>query len=283
MHRNLFQIRKMTSRDIGFAVQTTGQLGWDLGEDDFEFMMELEPEGCFILLHESKRIGLATNVSYGTIGWFGNLLVKEEYRKQGAGSQLVLYSIEYLKSRNVQTVGLYAYLERIPFYKRLGFTYDSEFVVLKGKGFSSAVEANVRKAGKQNMQEVVEYDQSCFGASRKKLLEPIILDSDNLCYISTENRRISGYAVAKVYKGMAELGPLVCKREPKDVAVNMLGAVLNALDGLQVSMFAPAKETLLLNMLAGSGFKESFRVARMFLGPPVRGECILLAESLERG
>jgi len=273
----------MTFEDIDFAVQATGQLGWDLGEGDFEFMMDLEPEGCFILLHESKPIGLATTVSFGRVGWFGNLLVEEEHRKQGAGSQLVLYSIEYLRSKNVETVGLYAYLERIPFYKRLGFTYDSEFVVLKGKGFSSAVKANVRKAGKQDVQEVVEYDQSCIGSSRKKLLEPILLDSDNLCYVSTGNGRTSGYALAKVYKGMAELGPLVCKREPKDVAVDLLGAVLNELEGLQVSMFAAARETLLLNMLASFGFKESFRVARMFLGPPVGGECILLAESLERG
>lgn len=273
----------MTPEDIDFAVQATGHLGWDLGRGDFEFMMDLEPEGCFVLLHESERIGLATTVSFSRVGWFGNLLVEEEYRKQGAGSQLVLHSIEYLRSRNVETVGVYAYLERIPFYERLGFTYDSDFVVLKGKGFSSAVKANVRKAGKQDVQDVVKYDQSCFGSSRKKLLEPIILDYDNLCYVSTGNGRISGYAVAKVYKGMAELGPLVCTREPKVVAVDLLGAVLNELEELHVSLFLPTKETLLLKMLVGFGFKESFRVARMFLDPSIGGECIILAESLERG
>jgi GNAT superfamily N-acetyltransferase len=279
----MFHVKKMSTEDIEFAVHITNQIGWNLAKGDFEFMMELEPDGCFILSHESEKIGLATTISYSKVGWFGNLLVKEEYRQKGAGSQLVQHSIEYLKTKNVETVGLYAYLERVPFYKRLGFKHDLDFVVLKGKGFSSPIKANMREARSQDVQEVIEYDSSCFGSSRRKLLEPIILDSDNICYVSLEDKRICGYAVAKVYRGMAELGPLVCQQGRDDVAIDLLKAMLSRLKGMEVSMFVPAMEGSILNMLKVFGFEESFRIARMFYGSSVTGHCVLFAESLERG
>jgi hypothetical protein len=45
----------------------------------------------------------------------------------------------------------------------------------------------------------------------------------------------------------------------------------------------PKKEHAILNMLMEVGFKESFRVARMFFGASVVDNCIYVAESLERG
>jgi len=279
----MFRVRSMSPDDFAFAVNITGQMGWHLARDDFEFMMELEPEGSFILLDDAKRIGLATTVSFGKIGWFGNLIVSENYRKKGAGSLLVKHSIDYLKSKNVETVGLYAHINRIPFYKRLGFTYDSEFIVLKGRGFSSSVQASLRKAGKQDIQEIIDYDQSCFGSSRGKLLEQIILDSDNLCYFSIEQGQVSGYVVAKVFKGGSELGPLVCDKGRIDVAINLLRTVLDKLEGLEVSMCVSEREAAILTVLKQLGFDETFRVARMFFGPPIVKDCIYVAESLERG
>jgi len=254
-----------------------------MSTEDFEFMLELEPEGCFVLSSDSERIGIATTISYGKIGWFGNLIISESHRKKGAGSLLVEHSLKYLKSKKVETVGLYAYKERIPFYKRLGFQYDSEFIVLDGKGFSSPPQPPARKAEKKDIQKIIDYDSTCFGASRRKLLEPILLDADNLCYLHSEKSNISGYVVAKVYRGMAELGPLVCQQRRSDIAVNLLRAILDKLEGLDVSTCVPQKESAVLDMLVKSGFTENFHVARMFSGTPPIRECIFAAESLERG
>jgi GNAT superfamily N-acetyltransferase len=273
----------MSAEDFPFAVQATNQVGWNLSEGDFEFALELEPDGCFVLLDNTERIGIATTVSYGRIGWFGNLFVIESHRKKGAGSLLVKYSIDYLQSRNVETVGLYAYQERIPFYLRLGFKLDSEFIVLKGKRFSSPAKAGLREFKKADIQMIVEVDSSCFGSSRKKLLEPILLDEGNLCYVCVESRQIVGYVVAKLYGRMAEVGPLVCMKEHSNVAVDLLKTTLNKLQDFEVSMCVPKKEASIVDMLMASGFKESFRVARMFLGCHATEECINLPESLERG
>jgi GNAT superfamily N-acetyltransferase len=282
-HVNMMHVERMKVGDIPFAVQLANDENWELAKEDFEFTMELEPEGCFVLSDNSKRIGLATNVIFDKIAWFGNLVVSETHRNKGAGSLLVEHSIDYLRSRKVQTIGLYAYAERIPFYTRLGFTRDSDFLVLTGMGLSFPPKPNVRLARKTDVKKIVSYDQVCFGASRKKLLEPIILDPDNLCYMYIKDGKVSGYVVAKVYRGVAELGPLACPRKSSGIAVDLLETALNRLKGLEVSMFVPEKESAILNMLEASKFVEKFRVARMLHGPHLTDQCTFMAESLERG
>jgi N-acetylglutamate synthase-like GNAT family acetyltransferase len=279
----VFHVRNMSRADFEFAVHITNLMGWGLVVQDFEFMMELEPEGCFVLLEDSDTVGIATTVSYGKLGWFGNLIVTENKRNRGAGTLLVKHALKYLTEKNVQTVGLYAYTERIPFYRRLGFECDSEFIVLKGKGFSSSVRANVRKAEKQQLGEIIAFDQSCFGASRRKMLEPILMDRDNLCFASTEDGHVSGFAAAKVYRGLAELGPLECKRGKAKTTADLLRATFNALEGLETSVFVPKKEKAIVSMLMQSGFHEEFRVEKMFHGPSIPEDCVYMAESLERG
>jgi len=279
----VFHVRNMSRADFEYAVRITGLMSWGLVEDDFEFMRELEPAGLFVLLDDSDRVGIATTVSFNKLGWFGNLIVDESKRNRGGGTLLVKHALNYLSEKNVETVGLYAYIEKIPFYKRLGFECDAEFIVLKGKGFSSSVGANVRKAEKHEMAQVIAFDQSCFGASRRKMLEPILMDRDNLCFVSTEDGQISGFAAAKVYRGVAELGPLAFKRGQAKTAVDLLRATLTALKGLETSVFVPKREKRLVSTLLESGFHESFHVERMFHGPSAAEDCVYMAESLERG
>jgi predicted N-acetyltransferase YhbS len=279
----MFHVRTMSPEDFDFAVQITDRMNWNLTVADFEFMSELEPDGCFVLLENSERIGLATTVNFGAVAWFGNLMVNESHRRKGAGSLLVEHSMKYLRSKRAETIGLYAYIDRIPFYERLGFEYDSEFKVLKGKGTSLPAESSVRKAKGQDLQEIIEFDRSCFGPSRKKLLEPIISDPDNLCYVSVEEGQMVGYVVAKAYGQTGEIGPLMCRKEREDAAIKLLRVVLSKLKGYEVSMYVPSKESLILDTLSKLGFTESFRVARMFFGSPIVKDCINVAESLERG
>jgi len=279
----MFHIKNMTPEDFAFAVRITDTMSWKLVEEDFHFMLELEPQGCFVLLYDSKRVGIVTTVSFGKIGWLGNLIVAESHRRRGAGSLLARQAVEYLISKNVQTIGLYAYIDKVPFYMRLGFEYDSEFIVLAGRGFSSSAIANLREAKKEDIQKIIKCDQICFGASRRKLLEPILLDPNNSCYVSMEDGQMIGYAVAKPYKETAELGPLICRQERSDIAIGLLEANLNKLEGFEVFVCVPKRETTILNMLMRSGFRENFRLARMFLKPQIAKDCIYIAESLERG
>jgi hypothetical protein len=129
----------------------------------------------------------------------------------------------------------------------------------------------------------MDFDCRCFGARRKKMLEPILLNTGNLCYVSVDNHEIIGYGAAKVYDEMAEVGPLICRQNRVDIAVALLKTILGKLRNLDVFTCVPTEETVLLDTLFKVGFRESFRVTRMFLGPAVAKNCTYIAESLERG
>ena len=279
----MFHVEKMQVDDFPFAVQLANTMNWNMTVEDFEFTMKLEPQGSFVLFHDSERLGICTSVSFGKVGWFGNLVVKGGYRREGTGSLLVRHVIDYLKNKGVETIGLYAYPHLISFYEHFGFEPDIDFLVLQGKAGLLPTEATVRKANQQDVAEVIDFDNQCFGANRKKLLEPILFDTGNLCYISTENKGITGYVAAKVYGTMAEVGPLICHVNHVEASTVLLKTILSRLNGLAISMYIPKKETALLSMLSKAGFREDFVVVRMFLGPAVAKNCIYMAESLERG
>jgi GNAT superfamily N-acetyltransferase len=279
----MFHLEKLKADDFPFAVQLANTMNWNMIIEDFKFMVKLEPEGCFVLFYGSERLGICTSVSFGRVGWFGNLVVKGGYRREGAGSLLVRHAIDYLKNKGVDTIGLYAYPHLISFYESFGFEPDSAFLVLQGKAGLLPTEGALRKAKKQDVPEIIDFDSQCFGANRKKSLDPILLRTGNLCYIATENEGIAGYVAAKVYDKMAEVGPLIYHARRVEAAVMLLKTILSRLNGLAVSMCVPKKEIALLKVLSKAGFREDFGVARMFLGPSVAKNCIYMAESLERG
>jgi len=279
----MFHVEKMEVDDFLFAVQLADTMNWNMTPVDFEFMTKLEPDGCFVLFHDQERAGIATSISFGKAGWFGNLVVKKEFRREGAGNLLTRHAIGCLKNKGVETIGLYAYPHLVNFYERLGFESDIDFAVVTGKATVSPIKDRLKEATNLEVPEIIDFDRQCFGANRQKLLEAILLESGNLCFISTENSKITGYVAAKVHGKTAEVGPLICHANHEETAVLLLDTVLSRLNGVEVFMYIPKKEAELLNMLTKVGFKEDFCVVRMFLGSPVAKNCICTAESLERG
>jgi len=279
----MFHVEKMEVDDFPFAVQLANTMNWNMTVEDFEFMVKLEPLGCFVQFHGQERVGIATSIGFGKVGWLGNFVVKENFRGEGAGSILMKHAIDYLKNKGVETIGLYAYPHLVNFYESFGFKPDVDFLVLQGKAALPATQQMLKAAKKQDVPEIIGLDCSCFGADRRKLLEPILLNKGNLCYVSTENSEIIGYVAAKVYDKMAEVGPLMCKANRAKAAVLLLKTILTRLNGLNVFVYIPKKETELLSILFKAGLKEDFQVVRMFMGPAVAKNCIYTAESLERG
>ena len=279
----MFYVARMRAEDFSFAVQLANSMDWNMSEEDFKFMLELEPDGCFVLFENGERLGLATSISYEKVGWFGTLIVNENYRRKGAGTFLAKHAMNYLKNKGVETVGLYAYPHLVGFYEKLGFKPDMDFLVLQREPATSENEGTTRTTNKTDIPTVIDFDRKCFGASRGKLLEPILLNKRNTCQIVTDGDEIIGYVAAKVYDTMAEVGPLVCIKNHANFAVTLLKTMLSKLENLAIFICLPTTEDSLLETLLKAGFHENFRVTRMFLGIAVAKNCIYIAESLERG
>jgi hypothetical protein len=273
----------MSAEDFPFATDLANTMNWNMEVEDFEFNSSLEPQGCLIAFHGSQRIGIATCISFGKVGWFGNLVVKEKYRSQGAGSLLVKHAIEYLQNKGVETIGLYAYQNLVGFYGKFGFKHDEDFYVLSAERVNPLTVESQPKLAKERIGEIERFDTKFFGGNRNELLESIILEKRNLSYYVSKHNQILGYVAATVYEKMAWVGPLVFQKGYSDIADSIVKVVLAELAGLKVYLVPSKNETALLNMLFNVGFKEDFSVSRMFLGRSVAKNCIYMAESLERG
>jgi GNAT superfamily N-acetyltransferase len=279
----MFHVKQMNAADFQFATDLANTMNWNMAPEDFEFNVSLEPEGCYVALDDSKKIGVATCISFGNIGWFGNLIVDEKYRTKGAGSLLVKHAVTYLQSKGAKTIGLYAYPNLVNFYGNLGFKKDIDFSLLHAESLGCVPAKFPPKVGKQQINMIEEFDSRYFGGKRKKLLESIILEEGNLSYYISENNSVVGYVAATVYWSMAWLGPLICEAINIEAATVLIKAVLAKLTGKSVYLVLPKKETVLFDVLLHAGFKEDFSVARMFFGEVTAKNCIYLAESLERG
>ncbi len=277
----MFHVVKMQPNDYQFAAELANTINWDMTPEDFEFNAALEPNGCFILFENATRIGAATCISYGNVGWFGNLIVEPAFRGKGAGTLLVNHAANYLQNLGVNAVGLYAYQHLVNFYGSIGFKPDVEFAVLKATQISSVKSEKMQRAQTEDAATIVKLDSECFGANRQKLLKPILKNKGNACFIAKEGNKISDFAVAKIYSSMAEVGPLVSSTT--DTAEKLLSAVLCELQGLEAWMCMPTSENALLKLSLEAGFVEEFRVVRMFLGSVSFPHCVYIAESLERG
>jgi ribosomal protein S18 acetylase RimI-like enzyme len=279
----MLHVERMTPADFGFAVSLTDTMKWDMAEEDFDFNMKLEPRGCFVLFDNSERIGVVTTVSFGGVGWLGNLIVSENHRGKGAGALLAKHAISCLKAEKMDTVGLYSYVNTVPFYRKLGFQQEKAFIVVRGNGHSSRKAANARQAARSEVQKIAEFDFRCMGFSRAKLLKSLLLNSDNFAYVAVEKDELTGYAAAKVYGSTAQIGPVVCQKGKIEVAIDLVRAILGRLESFDASMCIPKEQKALSGMLVQQGFCEDFRVVRMFLGEPLGDNCVFAAESLERG
>jgi len=276
-------IRKMTSSDFAFAIRLTDTMHWDLTVRDFKFVMALDPEGCLVALDGNRKVGITTTAYFDKIGTIGNVIVDPRYRSKGIGAQLVKEAIKYLSKKSVATVALYAYMDTVKFYEKLGFKVDSDFIRLAGQGKESHVDTNtIRGMTQRDLKNAIDFDRVCMGWNREKLLRRIFADSKDLCFVARKENTQLGFIMADRYK--QEIGPLMCRVDSDDEAIGLLKTVLGRLKGTEVGIGVSEARQGVADALVDLGFKEEFRVTLMHLGDKLPdAECFVAMESLERG
>ena len=279
----MFLVKKMVSADFSFAVQLANTMHWNMTQKDFEFMNAVEPFGCFVLFNDLERLGIATCVNYGYVGWFGNFVIKNEYRNIGAGSFLLRHTINYLKQKGVLRIGLYSYPHLTSFYQKHKFAIDTEFFVLRGSPLISSIFKEKEEAEKNNFLSLLEFDKRCVGFNREKTLLPLFFDKRNKVYFSDQNGIIEGYVLIKIINQTAEIGPLITIQNSNTIARDLLFTAFRKLNNFDVFIYVQKKNKKLIKLLFESGLQKDFSVVRMFLGSSIDTDCLYFPESLERG
>ena len=274
----------MTYQDFRFAVKLANTVNWNMVEEDFVFMKTIEPEGCFVLYEKSNPIGIATCVNHKTLGWFGNLIIEEKYRNQGAGGFLVKHAIKYLCAKGIETVGLYAYPHLIDFYRNFGFEVDEDFVYLKANNIHLKSHPQIKMIDDKDLGNLAKFDANYFGGDRERIFQKVLIEKKGMgCFVAEKNVVI-GLIIAKIFDSVAEVGPLVCAYNREDVTLQLIdGLLVKISKNTDIYLCLPKKHEKIINHLEATGFREEFCVTRMFLEKKSLKNCVYFAESLERG
>jgi ribosomal protein S18 acetylase RimI-like enzyme len=275
-------IRKMRRSDFSFAIKLTDTMNWDLTEKDFTFMMELEPQGCFVALADAKRVGITTTAHFGKVGCIGNVIVDMRYRSKGIGVKLVKEAIRYLSEKFAKTIALYAYQDTVEFYKKIGFKTDYHLIRFVGQGQKSQeTYDNVRAMAQQDLKEATNMDRACMNWNRERLLRRKFAASKDLCNVAQGHGKLVGFVMADRYR--QEVGPLICRADQDEQAISLLKAVLGKLVNIEVGIGVSEKRRTIADALAQMNFKEEFQVTLMHLGEMLpKTRCMVAMESLER-
>jgi ribosomal protein S18 acetylase RimI-like enzyme len=255
---------------------------WDLTEKDFTFMVELEPQGCFVALADAKKVGITTTAHFGKIGCIGNVIVDAQYRSKGIGVKLVKEAIRYLSEKSATTIALYAYQNTVEFYEKIGFKADYDLIRLTGQGQKNQeTYSSVKAMTRRDVEEVINIDQTCMNWNRERLLRRKFAESSDLCYVAQESGEPLGFVMADRYR--QEVGPLICRVDRDEETISLLKTVLSKLADVEVGIGVSEKRRRIAEALVQMSFREEFRVRLMHLGEALPNtRCMVAMESLER-
>jgi GNAT superfamily N-acetyltransferase len=196
------QLRLLRQHDLSGTMRLKEAAHWNQTEEDWKLLLELEPEGCFVISQDDVVVASATVVVYGSdLAWIGMVLTLPEFRKRGLASRLMQRTLEFAASRGVRKVGLDATDMGFPLYRTFGF--ETECIVERWE--LPAIAAPVSSPEVGPWRPSPDLDRLAFGTDRAKLLASLA----RVGAVSVGDGE--GYAMARPGSKAAYFGPCVAK------------------------------------------------------------------------
>jgi len=259
------RVRRLETRDIDAAIRLTDLEGWGYTRNDFRRLLALSPDGCLAADLEGEVVGVLTTTAYDGLAFLGAVIVRPELRGRGVGKQIMEAALDHLRASGVVTVRLYAYLNAIPFYERLGFRREYEVVRWRGPAISGR-STGVRPARRSDIPRLVPLDAAYFGAPRTPLLERLAEEFPDSFLVSERSGEIRGYIVGNVNGESCEVGPWAVGPPRDPAARNLFHALVAASGAREIAFSGPSQNAPLLAFVEELGYAQVFRALRMGWG-----------------
>src|SRR6266404_5988928 len=116
------KLRLLQTSDLASAIELSRVAGWNQTVEDWQTVLDLDPESCFAIEVDNRIAATTTLLCYGTrLAWIGMVLTRPEYRRMGFAQRLVETALERAAALKIDSVKLDATPEGQPLYEKLGF------------------------------------------------------------------------------------------------------------------------------------------------------------------
>jgi GNAT superfamily N-acetyltransferase len=270
-----FNLRLMTTADIGAAEQIRSLIGWNQVAADWQRLLELDPGGCFVVEWQGDPVGTVTTTAYDTaLGWIGMLLVHPGHRRQGIGTLLLHHAIHSLQQRGVRCIGLDATPAGEVLYARDGF--QAVWALARWEALSTPILPSLDSSitiragiGAEAWAQVTALDTASFGVNRPDLLRSLDRQSALTAVALDLHGQVTALGMLRRGSHAMLLGPLVATT-PQGAA-SLLAYLCNAFPGARFFWDIPEPNQPACHLAESMGFKRQRPLTRMILGQ----ECTL--------
>ena len=254
-------IRQMRNADIPAAMRLKHAAGWNQTPADWQRLLRLEPEGCFVAERDGIVAGSTTAVRYGSeMAWLGMVLVLPAFRRQGIARALVRHALDWLDLGGTRTCGLDATSMGKPLYEQVGFA-STELIERWERpplgNPSSKTQIAARRVGR--LPSVLErIDREACNYDRSRLLRDLCTDADVTGVICPQ-----GFAFGRPGSSAWFVGPCVAKNSQAAATV-LRGSLEEQQDKRVFWDFLPSNQSA-RELAAELGFRPVRRLERMML------------------
>jgi GNAT superfamily N-acetyltransferase len=260
------EIKLLRETDLPAALQLHEREQWNQTASDWKRLLRLSPHGCFAAYYARKLIGTVTVMTYGRdLAWIGMMLVAQEYRGRGFGTQLMRASLDYCQRSRIATVKLDATPAGRRLYESLGFAPESKLERWQGAGRSRTQHPPESFGADKVRLSVYELDDQAFYAPRRELLNSLLQDChvEPALQIDNSTQSLRGYALARGGARASYVGPIVAVE--RSLAISLLDSILRRLAG-EVFLDVRIGTADIVVSLIERGFVKQRNLTRMSLG-----------------
>jgi len=252
----------MTVQDIPAGMRLKSLAGWNQVEADWQLLLKLNVQGCFVAVCDGRVVGTVTTLNYGNrISWIGMLLVDPAYRRQGIGTGLLQRALA--SQRGCEEIKLDATPAGEALYGRLGFRRECRLMRMAIQCLPVVPDppTDICPVVSEVLEPAVALDREAFGADRGCLLRALVDRTPDLAWQRVRQGQVAGFCLGRRGSQFTQIGPLVA--ESAEDAALLCQAALCGLAGRAVVLDVPEGQGAFLSLLRSLGFAEQRPFVRM--------------------
>lgn len=201
------RIRHFAAADVPLGMRLKALAGWNQLEADWQRMLEMQPDGCFVAERDAHPVGTVMTCIFGSVAWIAMMLVEVSLRGQGIGRALMEHALRFLDGQEVRTIRLDATPLGQPLYEKLGFVPEYSLTRHTGIPTSGCDVSGVTVACDHDYDAIFILDQSVTCTDRRKFL--IRLLSERPALIVREGGELHGYLLTRGGFNATQIGPCI--------------------------------------------------------------------------